>query len=252
MKALVGNEGAIHEGHRERMREKFIRHGDRIFASYELLEMLLYYALPQGDTNPIAKCLIQKFGSLDAVFRASREQLMELSGVGERVADFILSVASVTDISRTTSEPEALVFDDCDALGEYFVNYLEENQDTSSAIMLLDNSMRMLGVENIEGKNFASGAIRPGPFISAAMSHGATIVAVGYTRRNGLPFPYSGDYETAKLIRDELRKTGVIMLELYIVGGGKCTAVHMQPSFYTSPSPALGRFVATRRGGNTI
>jgi hypothetical protein len=84
------------------------------------------------------------------------------------------------------------------------------------------------------------------------MRHGATIAAIGYTHRNGLPFPYSGDYETAKLIRDELKKIGVIMLELYIIGGEKVTTVHMQPSFSISPSPALDRFVKSRRGGNVI
>lgn len=252
MRDNIETDGSIHAGHRERMREKLVRHGDRIFATYELLEMLLYYVLPQGDTNPTAKRLLRAFGSIDGVFRASREQLMKVEGVGARVADFLLSLAAVTDLSYIGPTSASLVFDDSETLGAHLADYLDKNTDTNISFALLDNSMRLIAVEKMEGENFGSGAVRPGPFIAAAMRHGATIAAIGYTHRNGLPFPYSGDYETAKLIRDELKKIGVIMLELYIIGGEKVTTVHMQPSFSVSPSPALDRFVKSRRGGNVI
>ncbi len=251
MKDTIPTEGHIHKGHRERMREKLSAHGPRIFASYELLEMLLFYALPQGNTNPTAKRLIYRFGSLDGVFSASKEELMSVEGVGERVADFLLSVGRATDLGYMTAPPPTVVFDDYNSMGNYFLEYFEDNTDTNIAILLLDSSMRMLGIDNMPGENFASGAVKPRDFIDAAMRRGATAAVIAYTHRNGLPYPYSGDYETAKLMRAELRRVGVVLMELYTVGGGKFTSANMQPSFSSSPSPAMEHFMKTK-GANAV
>ena len=61
----------LHVGHRARMRRKFLSYGSRIFDTYELLEMLLYHAIPYKDTNPVAKRLLMEFGSLEGVLTAS-------------------------------------------------------------------------------------------------------------------------------------------------------------------------------------
>ena len=71
----------VHEGHRARKKEQFRAHGLDAFADHEVLELLLYYAVPRQDTNPIAHRLMDKFGSLDAVFSADRETLEEVEGV---------------------------------------------------------------------------------------------------------------------------------------------------------------------------
>lgn len=67
----------VHDGHRDRKREQFLRCGAESFADHELLELLLYYAIPQRDTNPIAHALIERFGSLQAVLSAPAEELLE-------------------------------------------------------------------------------------------------------------------------------------------------------------------------------
>ena len=87
---MAVSDKGLHDGHRGRMREKLLMHGARVFATYELLEMLLYYVIPYRDTNPVAKRLMASFGSLDGVLSASREELLAVEGVGSRVADFLL------------------------------------------------------------------------------------------------------------------------------------------------------------------
>ena len=155
----------IHDGHRARMRAKLIAHGPRIFDTYELLEMLLYYVVPQRDTNPIAKRLLHRFGSLDGVLRAERDDLLTVSGVGEYVADFIISVGRASDLTAASDRRAPLIFDDYNKAGKYLVEYFAENPDTNIVILLLDNTMRMLGTENIPGTNFGSEVmmVRPEP-----------------------------------------------------------------------------------------
>ena len=79
----------VHEGHRARKKEQFRAHGLDAFADHEVLELLLYYAVPRQDTNPIAHRLMQKFGSLEAVFSADRETLEEVEGVGENASTLL-------------------------------------------------------------------------------------------------------------------------------------------------------------------
>ena len=86
----------IHAGHRARMREKFSLYGRDIFHTHELLEMLLYHVIPYKNTNPIAKNLLDRFGSLDGVLSASRDELISVDGVGPKAADMLLSLAKIT------------------------------------------------------------------------------------------------------------------------------------------------------------
>ncbi|MBO2528099.1 MAG: hypothetical protein CW335_08050, partial [Clostridiales bacterium] len=71
---------AVHDGHRSRKKEQFRNHGLDAFADHEVLELLLYYAVPRRDTNPIAHRLMERFGSLDAVFSAPIEELEKVEG----------------------------------------------------------------------------------------------------------------------------------------------------------------------------
>ena len=72
-----------------RAKEQFRAHGLDAFADHEVLELLLYYAVPRQDTNPIAHRLMEKFGSLDAVFAADRAALEEVEGIGENASTLI-------------------------------------------------------------------------------------------------------------------------------------------------------------------
>ena len=76
----------LHEGHRKRMKERFIKSGLDDFAPHNILELLLFYSIPRGDTNPVAHRLIDTFGSLSGVFDATPEELAKVDGVGENLS----------------------------------------------------------------------------------------------------------------------------------------------------------------------
>ena len=82
----VEDEKPHYLGHRERLRQKFNERGSAALAEYELLEMLLFRPIRQGDTKPLAKALIAEFGSLAGVLSASPQRLTEVKGVGEAIA----------------------------------------------------------------------------------------------------------------------------------------------------------------------
>ena len=85
----------IHDGHRERMRRRFLENDLDGFADHEALELLLYYVIPRGDVNPIAHALMDRFGSLSGVFSAPAELLVQVEGVGERTAMLLRLVPQI-------------------------------------------------------------------------------------------------------------------------------------------------------------
>ena len=98
---------SIHRGHRERVKQEFLKGGLEAFSDVRALELLLFYALPQGDVNPLAHRLLDTFGSLAGVLDAGMEDLKNVPGIGEHAAILLKLVPAVTAkylASRTSDD----------------------------------------------------------------------------------------------------------------------------------------------------
>lgn len=232
----------IHKGHRSRMRSKLETYGPRIFDTYELLEMLLYYVVPYRDTNPIAKRLLAAFGSLDGVFNASVSELSEVDGIGEKCAEFIsLAGRAIVEDAALSCSKQVPVFNDYNDVGRYFVSYFEKNPSTTISMALLDNGMRLIKIVDIPGDFFSSAAVKPKHFLDPVLSYSATIVIIAHKRYSTL-FLSDGDLATDKLIRSELANIGVTVAEHYVVSGKDYSGVKTRLSFGDDSMPELERF----------
>lgn len=206
----------IHKGHRQRMRAKFSAHGPRVFDSYELLEMLLYRTNPRSDTNPLAKQLLRRFGSVDGVLSATREELAAENGVGAKTANLISLVGEAYSLSAEDTD-DALRFDDYDKLGEYFVELFRDTKEPAVALMTIDNTMRMIGVEVIYRLDYASGGVKAKPFIDKAIKDSATLAVIAHCHPMGPICPSEGDRQTNVLIDHALKGVGVVLIDHYLV-----------------------------------
>ena len=90
-----GNGMGVHDGHRKRVKEEFLKSGLDHLPPHRVLELLLFYSIPQGDTNELAHALIRRFGSLSAVLDAPYEELVKQPGVGLHTASHIRLISSV-------------------------------------------------------------------------------------------------------------------------------------------------------------
>ena len=208
----------IHKGHRARMRSKLESYGPRIFDTYELLEMLLYYVIPYRDTNPIAKRLLAAFGSLEGVLDAPISELAEVDGIGVKCAEFISLVGRtmIEDLALEHRKPIRL-FNNYYDTGRFLVSYFEKNGG-SVCMMMLDNAMRLIDVADIPADDFGSAAVKPRYFVDAVLAHGASIVILAH-RRHSLLYFSDAALATDKLIRAELSGIGVTVAEHYVVSG---------------------------------
>ena len=244
----------IHKGHRARMKDKLERFGPRIFDTYELLEILLYYAIPYKDTNPIAKRLLAAFGSLDGVMSAPIEELAKIDGIGERCATLISEVGAVMLEERAYAHRrEVRVFDDYRSTGEFIVSHMASS-GANISVMLLDSSMRLIATEDIPADDFTTAAVKPKYFINAALAVGASVAILAHKRKSLLYFS-DLTLATDKLIRSELNAIGVTVAEHYVVCGNDYAGLRSTYTLGASyRGPELERFLESvpgERGGNS-
>ena len=221
----LDNNSLIHLGHRQRMKDKLSNHGARIFDTYELLEMLLYNVIPYKDTNPIAKRLLIRFGSLRGVLSASSEELCEVEGVGKKAAELISLVGRYERVLPALTE-NSTVFDNYHAAGRFFVEYFNENKDEKVVMLLLDNSMRLLGIKSIPCTHFGSAAVRPSAFLDAVAKAGAGNVLVACNHRYGALYMSESEIASYRSIKISLSAIRVSLGASYVVSGNNYTRIN--------------------------
>ena len=235
----------IHAGHRARMRAKFERNSVDSFETYELLEMLLYHIIPHKNTHPVSKNLLFRFKSLDGVLSASREELMEVEGVGGAVADFLLAVREF--VSYAHDSAERIILDDYYSAGALLRNHLIAGQEKRGvAIALMDNDMRLIGIKTIYDADLESAAVRSKGFLDCAIEHGASVVMTAHIHPYGPLYPTYGDLVTNAMIRDALNAAGIQLVEHFVVTNEGFVGIMVDLGAAFKQTAAIKRFLASK------
>lgn len=215
----------VHAGHRDRMRDRYLEGGAVSFASHELLEMLLFYGIPQKDTNALAHAMIDHFGSLEGVISATPEELMSIQGIKKHAA---VLISLVTEITRRC-EMEKLstrMLLDTDTKVEQYVKPLLVNLSIEKLYaLLLDNSLRLIrcvciseGTVNANNPNIRDIA-------ATAFRHNASGVILAHNHPSGLAIPSKEDLAMTRDIEVALRLLQINLVEHFIVADGKCVPI---------------------------
>lgn len=233
------------------MRNKFKLHSARTMETYELLEMLLYHIVVQGDTHPIAKHLLYEFGSLDGVFRANKEELMRVDRVGPATADFIIGIGEfISQIYGTGYSNDENRFDDFVKAGKYIVRQFSDGHENSVVMLLLDNQLNLIGIKEIYNKSFSSAGIKATPFLNYAIENRASVAITAHTKPGGSLFPLVSERETCKMISEALHSAGVVHLEHYIVSKDKFASTMDFRRYSFAQSPEIEKFIDSRERYN--
>ena len=212
----------LHLGHRERMRNKLLKHGASVFETYELLEMLLFEVIRHRDTNPQAKRLFQQRETLNGILSASWQELLKSDGIGEKTAKYITSVGNASrllNLKYGAKRSEA--YDSFDKAGRLAAEHFKDCHNYRVSYFLFDNSMSLISVHDIADCDYESAAIKPKIFIDLAMSEGASVAIIAHNHPYG-PLGYTdGDRQTHRLIYTALNGVDVLCLEHYVVSGDR-------------------------------
>lgn len=185
----------MHKDHRTRVKNRFLAEGLDHFEPHNILELLLFYAIPQKDTNELAHSLINRFGSLENVFDASYQDLLTVPGIKEHSATLIKMIPALArrySIEKNKSG-ESLV--DVDAWGKYFVSrYVGVNVETVF-LLLLDNKFNVIDCVKLHEGSVSSSAVNIRKMTEIIFSKNAPMVVLAHNHPSGVAIPSGADID---------------------------------------------------------
>ena len=189
------NDSPHYHGHRQRLRERFLKSGLAGFADYEVVELLLTLAVPRADVKQPAKALIARFGSLRGILDASVEELRAISGIGSvtPVALQIIKAAATLYLQQSSEGNDSLA--DSARLSEFWRMRIGALQNEVFEVAYLDSGYRLLreGVDRLEEGTIDRATVYPRRVVEAALKRGAAAVVLAHNHPNGNLTPSEHD-----------------------------------------------------------
>lgn len=205
-------------GHRDRLRARFRDQGPAALADYELLEMALYRAIPRGDTKPLAKALLKRFGTLTEVLAAPRERLKEVDGVGDRVADELKLIRAFAERTAGEAVRKRPVLSSWSALLQYCRAAMAFEEREQFRIIFLDKRNTLIADEVQQTGTVDHTPVYPREVIRRALELSATAVILVHNHPSGDPTPSRADIQMTETIVEVGKPLGIIVHDHLIIG----------------------------------
>ncbi len=247
--SVKNGEARPHAHHRERLKERFLKQGVDSLAPHEALELLLFYAIPQRDTNLLAHHLLERFGSLQAVLQASIGDLCAMPGVSRHTATLlhlILPLAA-TALTVPAQEQRPTFYAPAQAQ-EYLIHLFLGERQEAVYLLLLDNRLSLIERCRVHIGSINSVSLSPRRMIEVALEAQAASVILAHNHPTGLAIPSSEDVQTTVSLREAFSLIGVEMLEHYVVAGDTCTGILQHSRALFDALPGASHMAAAWRG----
>ena len=205
-------------GHRARLRQRLLEGGPEALADYEVLEYLLFAARPRGDTKPIAKALLTRFGSLAAVLNADHNALAEVEGMGEVSAAALKIVALAARRMARRQVRQQPVLGSWQALLDYLAIDMAHLTIERVRVLYLDTRNRLILDHQAQEGTIDEAAIHPREVVKKALEVGATALTLVHNHPSGNPEPSRADIQITARIAEAGRLLGITVHDHVIVG----------------------------------
>ncbi len=215
----------MHEDHRKRVRSRFLAEGLDRFEPHNILEFLLFYSIPRQDTNETAHLLLDKFGSLRAVFEADLDDLTSTPGVGENSA---VLLKLIPQLARR-------YFLDCNSgekfcpgrtdAARYLIPFFAGRTVETVYLLLLSGSFEVLGCELIFEGSVNSAHLTSRALIERAISKHASMVVLAHNHPGGVAVASSDDISTTHAMIQAFSLVDVVMIDHFVISGEQFRSV---------------------------
>ena len=135
---------SIHDGHRDRMKKRFLEEGLDGFTQIQALELLLFYCIPVKDTNPLAHALLDRFGSVSQVLEAPVEELRKVPGVGEHTAVFLHLITEAGRFYMVNRTSQEKILPSLESCAEYMLPFFFGRKLETVFLLCLDAKCKVL------------------------------------------------------------------------------------------------------------
>lgn len=208
---------SIHDGHRERLRNRFLKEGLDNFEDINALELLLFYCIPRKDTNELAHRLLDHFGSFHQVIDATPEELAGVPGVGSGVATFLPLLSATFRYYRVSQANKVKLFDTLEKCGDFLVNYFHGKKHETVVLLCLDAKCKKIACRELGEGSVNTATISPRRVVEIALGTNATSVILAHNHPSGIALPSGDDVRTTNQIGKSLRAVGIILSDHIVV-----------------------------------
>ena len=213
-------EAPSHTGHRQRLRERFIQGGADALPDYELLEMILFRAIPRRDTKPLAKDLLKRFGGFNEVITAPMERLVEVPGVSEGVATELKLIQAASLRLAKSKVLDRPAISSWSALVDYCTAAMAYETREQFRILFLDRKNILIADEIQSHGTIDHTPVYPREVVKRALELGASAIILVHNHPSGDPTPSRADVDMTKKIEDAAKPLGVAVHDHLVIGKG--------------------------------
>ena len=210
---------AMHDGHRQRMKRRYLQSSLDSFDDLAILEFLLYYAIPRRDTNPIAHRLLDRYGSLASVLEAPREDLQKVEGIGESAAILLSLIPAVARRHMIERSRIGEILDTTAKCGEYLAPRFFGERDEVVWLLCLDAKLMPLDCRLLFRGSVNAAGVSVRKIVETALACNATSVVLAHNHTSGLALPSREDEATTVRLRTALDSVGIRLADHIIVAG---------------------------------
>lgn len=203
----------MHTGHRQRLKNRFLSEGLGSFEDHEVLELLLYYAIPQGDTNPLAHRLLEKFSTLNSVFNASLQELCEVDGVREHTATLIKLIPHISQFYTSLLVREKKTLQNSQEAGLFVCAMIGCLKNEVFGVICLDAQRRVLAFELLEQGTVSRANVHPRKVIECALRHNAESVILAHNHPAGTAYASEEDRHLTNVLCPLLEGIGIRVID---------------------------------------
>lgn len=221
----------MHAGHRERVRQRYLETGLRGFDDVNVLELLLFYAMPRQDTNPVAHALLERFGSLQGVLEASIRELKTVHGVGENTAILLSLIPEISRRYMLRKRPQRAVIGSVEDLFDYVLPLFTYHTEEYLYLISLDAGNRVLDCTEIASGAVDAVDLNARKLLSIALEKRASKIVLTHNHPSGILVPSPEDVAITHALQDALKVFDIELMDHIIVGDGECCSMRKDGFF---------------------
>ena len=218
------------EGHRQRLKARFRAEGLDSFDEVHALELLLFYAIARKDTKPLARTLLDRFGSLSQVLEATTEELEKIDGIGENVSTFL---KLIPEVSRyyAINRASGVILNTSDEYGMYLMQYFCGRRNETVFLLCLDAKGKVLCCRFVGEGSVNSANISLRQIVEIALGVNASMVVLAHNHPSGVALPSGEDLATTKRIAQALYMMDIVLVDHIVVADDDFVSV-VQSGYY--------------------
>ncbi len=206
------------EGHRQRLRDKFLASGLTGFHDYEVIELLLTLGMPRKDCKDAAKAVLDKFGTLPGVLEASVKDLCAVDGIGPKNSFGIKLIKSVADRYLEKKVIAKDPVNNSKALFDYLYHVMSAKDRECFKVLFLDAKNRVIAVDDLFYGTLTASSVYPREVVRAALDRSAAALIFAHNHPSGDPAPSEADISITRQLVHACLTMGIIVHEHIVIG----------------------------------